>query len=197
MSGYTMTQTELLYSCSQASTPVTTPTVSPGASMMPGLPPIVIPGGYFNNATGNRASSLKLEMWGILTVTATIPSFGFSLYTTTATPAVWAATNLLATASSVNTPTAVGSFHAVWDMQYRTANPVGSPATGVLITYGYVECNTFAAPYKVFSPPAATLGNQTNLEPDLQYFLWPTIFCSAATANNYVTVEICKLYGEN
>jgi hypothetical protein len=197
MSGYTMTQTEVLYSCSQASTPVTTPTTTPGAAMLTGLPPMVLPGGYMNNSGGNRASTVKIEIWGVLTATATIPSFGFSLYSTTATPAVWAATNLLATASSNITPTATASFYQCWNISYRTANPIGSPATGVLVCHGFTECATFAAPYKTWSPPAGTLGNQTNFEPDLQYFLWPTIFCSAATANNYVTCNIVKMYGEN
>ena len=90
MSGYTGTQGELLYSVSQASTPVTTPTVSPGASMTPGLPPIQVPGGFMANSAGTRASALVLKMWGLMTATATVPTWGFSLSYTSAIPAVWA-----------------------------------------------------------------------------------------------------------
>jgi hypothetical protein len=197
MSGYTMTQTELLYSVSQASTPVTTPTVSPGASMIPGLPPITVPAGYMQNSAGTRASSLKLDIWGFLTATATIPSFGFSLYSTSASPAVWAATNLLATATTTNTPTATAGFHMEWHISYRTVNPAGSPATGVVICYGRVECPTFVSPFMLMSPPAGTLGNFTAWDANVTYYLWPTIFCGAATASNFVTTEIVKLYGEN
>lgn len=207
MSGYTMTQCESLYSVSAASTPVTTPTTTPGASMFPGLPPIVIPGGYFNNATGNRASSLKLEIWGLITTTATIPTFGFSLYVTTATPAVWATGQvLLATTAAVTMNTTAGTypFHLQAKLKYRTPNPQGSPATGVLIAMMRVDSpaiyytNGQSTSYAThWSPPAGTLGNMTSFEPDLQYFLWPSYYCSAGTANNYMTTEMIDLFGEN
>lgn len=206
MSGFTMTQTELLYSCSQASTPVTTPTTTPGASMIPGLPPIVIPAGFMANAAGTRASSLTLEIWGLITTTATIPTFGFSLYTTTATPPVWAATNLLATTAAVAMNTTAGTYPFILRaaISYRTPNVAGATATGVLIAMMRMDSPAFyytngeATGYNTFwSPPAGTLGNQTNFEPDLQYFLWPSIYCGAATALNYCTTEIVKLYGEN
>lgn len=207
MSGFTMTQGELLYSVSQASTPVTTPSTSPGASMTPGLPPIMVPGGYMANTSGTRASSLKLCIWGLMTATATVPTWGFSLSYTSAVPAVWAGTPLLATASgAIPAPTAgTAPFYMQWDITYRTPNPQGSPATGVVVAMGWMESYLFPTAYsagicaccKAWSPPAGTLGNATAWDPNVSYFLWPTLFCGATTANNYVTTEIIKLYGEN
>ena len=205
MSGYTMTQGELLYSVNQASTVVTTPTVSPGASLIPGLPPIVVPGGYMANAGGHRQSSLKLELWGLLTATATVPTWGFSLYTTSAVPPVWAATNLLATVTSNFTPIAgTAPIYMRWDIGIRTEGAYGANST--VVCMGYALCPLFpqgaqvaagVSAGQVYSPPAGTLGNTTTWETDLQYFLWPTLFCSAATALNSITTEIVKLYGEN
>jgi hypothetical protein len=207
MSGYTMTQTELLFSCSQASTAVTTPTVSPGASMTPGLPPITVPAGYMANSSGQRASSLCLKLWGVLTATATVPTWGFSLSYTSAQPAVWAGTPLMATASTAFTPIAgTAPWYMQWDIGYRTPDPQGSPATGVVVAFGFWWCPLFpqgaqvaagVSAGAVWSPPAGTLGNATAWDPNLQYYLWPTLFCGAATANNFVTVQLTKLYGEN
>jgi len=202
-----MTQGELLYSVSQASTPVTTPTVSPGASMIPGLPPVTVPAGYMASSSGTRASALVLKIWGLVTVTATVPTWGFSLSYTSAVPAVWAGTPLLATASSTFTPVAgTAPFFMEFDISYRTPNPAGSPATGVVVAFGQWTCPLFPQGAQVaagvsagtiWSPPAGTLGNATAWDPNVQYFLWPTLFCGAATANNFVTTEIVKLYGEN
>jgi hypothetical protein len=207
MSGYTGTQGELLYSVSQASTAVTTPTVSPGASMMPGLPPIQVPGGFMANATGTRASALVLKMWGLMTATATVPTWGYSLSYTSAVPAVWSGSTLLATASTAFTPIAgTAPWYMEFDISYRTANPQGSPATGVVVAMGQWTCPLFPGGAQVaagvsagtiWSPPAGTLGNATAWDPNVSYFLWPTLFCGAATANNFVTTEIVKLYGEN
>ncbi len=209
MSGYTMTQMELLYCCAQASTPVTTPTVSPGASMMPGLPPIQVPAGYMKNGTGTMASSLCLKIWGLLTATATVPTYGFSLsYTSSNT---WAGTPLLATATSaIPAPTAgTAPFYMQYDIAYRTPNPLGAGAspTGVVVASGYIVCPLFATTQgaagtglvggMAFMPPSGTLGNATAWDPNVAYYLWPTIFCGAATALNSVTTEIVKLYGEN
>jgi hypothetical protein len=207
MSGFTMTQTELLYSCSQASTPVTTPTTTPGASMTPGLPPIAVPAGYMANASGQRASTLCLKIWGLLVATATVPTFGFGLNYTSATPAVWSASTPLVTSTSAITAPTAGTypFYMQFDIAYRTADAQGS-SSGVVVALGYVECPAFpvaslsstgVSVCKAWMPPAGTLGNATAWDPNLTYYLWPSIFCGATTPNNYVTTEIVKLYGEN
>jgi hypothetical protein len=209
MSGYTMTQTELLYSCSQASTPVTTPTTTPGASMTPGLPPIAVPAGYMANASGQRASTLCLKIWGLLQATSTVPTFGFGLNYTSATPAVWSASTPLVTSTSAITlatgTTVTAPFYAQWDIAYRTPDAQGT-SSGVVVAFGYVECPAFpvglatsagVSSSVAWMPPAGTIGNATAWDPNLTYYLWPSIFCGATTAGNYVTTEIVKLYGEN
>ena len=112
---------------------------------------------------------------------------------------MWAATNLMATASSSNLPGTAGTygFYQEWNLSYRTVNPIGSPATGAVVTYGITICSGFAAPYQTFSPPAGTLGNFTAWDTNSTYFLWPTMFTATGTANNYITTQIVKLYGEN
>jgi hypothetical protein len=156
------------------------------------------------NATGTLASSLSLRIWGLMTATATVPTWGFSLsYTTTN---VWAGTPLLATATTAFTPIAgTAPFYQQWDIAYRTPNPIGG-TTGVVVAQGFTWCPLFPGGAQVaagvsagavWSPPAGTLGNATAWDPNLAYYLWPTLFCGAATALNSVTTEIVKLYGED
>src|SRR5713226_5164821 len=86
MSGFKPVGTEALYSCYAAAT-TSTPTASPGSSMITGYPPIVIPGNFFDK-TGAWTSSLRLEMGGLCSVTAvTWQFFLYGAVTTTTAPA--------------------------------------------------------------------------------------------------------------
>lgn len=172
-----------------------TPTTTPGSSMVVGYPAIPVPAGFMK-ATGPWSSSLKLQLSGFLTATATIPTFAFSLYSTSATPPAWAATNLLTTASTANTPSSAATFpfYMEWNLGLRTAGAGGANST--IAASGFIESPGLAAPYQLFMPPAGSGNTFATWEPNTQYFLWPTILLSAATAGNYVTTQWCKLYGE-
>jgi hypothetical protein len=164
--------------------------------MILGYPAIPIKPGYFDNASGDWGSSLKLELGGFLTATATIPTFAFALYTTSVQPAAWAATNLMCTASTANTPSSATTFpfYMRFDLGLRTSG-LGAGAT--IVTHGFIESPGFASPFKLWLPPAGTGNTFATYDTNLQYYLWPTILLSAATAGNTVTTQWCKLYGEN
>jgi hypothetical protein len=194
MSGYTMTMTEVLYSNWGPAT-TTTPTAS-AVSMTGAMPEIIVPGGFMA-VTGRRSSTLKLKIGGLLTATATVPTFTFGVSYTSSTPAAFSASAVLATSAAL-TPTAA-TTNADWSMEIdiglRTLTP---GAASTVVAMGWVECAAgFAAPYRYTIPATGTVTGVTNWEADLQYFLWPYLTLSAATTGNTVTIQYCKLYGEN
>lgn len=196
MSGYTLTQTELLYSYYGAST-VSTPTTSPGSSMIVGYPPMIVPSSYMSK-TGAQSSSLKLKMGGLLTATATVPTFQFFLYAAVlASPAVFATTLTVAQTTTI-TPSA--QTNAWWslevDIGLRTLGAAGQNST--VAAWGQWECPlAFASPFMMKIPNDGAYSPLTTWDNAQTYTLWPALSLGAATASNTVTTEFCKLYGEN
>jgi hypothetical protein len=202
MSGYTMTQGELLYAYFGAAT-VTTPTTSPGSSMILTYPAIKIPAGYFTS-TGERSSSLKLEMAGTATVTATIPTWQFFLYTAQlASPPVFATTSTLGS-TAVFTPGQAATtvaWECVINIGLRTL-ALGAGST--LVTFGRFISNAFvtaaynvAATNTVLMPGPAGTSTFATYDTSQSYTLWPALSLGAATAGNTVITNYAKLYGEN
>jgi hypothetical protein len=199
MSGYTQTSAELLYSYYGAAT-TTTPTASPGSSMILTYPPIVIPANYFSKL-GAQSSSMKLKMGGLATVTATIPTWQFFLYLTTTN----AFGQTLTLGSTATFTPGQGATNAVWDADIDIglrALALGSSSTIVAIGKYTSEAFTPAAYsatiYNTVTMPA--IGAYTPLatyQTDIQYYLWPALSLGAGTAGNTVTTEYVKLYGEN
>jgi hypothetical protein len=196
LSGYTLSQTELIWSYSQAAT-ASVPTAS-AVTATNGWPAITVPAGYFQKL-GDQSSSVKLVIQGLLIATATVPTFAFGLAFTQANPAAFSATNTMHTISSTVTPTAGSNFQywCQWDITLRTLGAPG--ATSTLVTSGWIECvSGFASPFKLTFPPTGT-GNTNSANLDVQQvtYLWPYITLGAATAGNTVTPQWGKLYGEN
>jgi hypothetical protein len=192
-----MTQAELLYAFYGAGT-VTTPTVSPGSSMILGYPPVTVPGGYMTNV-GAHSSSLKLVGGGLFIATAVVPTFQFNLYATTAQPAAWAATTLVGQTAVAAAPTATTGcwFTMEWNIGLRTL-ALGAASTVVCV--GSVNVfTTFSttAEYTIPAAGATYTPTCTTWPEDQQVYLWPTLSLGAATAGNTTTMEWLKLYGEN
>lgn len=164
--------------------------------MIVGYPAITVPAGYFSNAGGDWAGILKLELGGFLTATATIPTFAFGLYATFAQPAAWGTTITMCTVSTANTPTSAATFpfYMRFDIGLRTS-ALGAGST--IVTHGFIESPGLASPFKLWLPPAGTGNTVATWDTHLQYYLWPSIILSAATAGNTVTPQFCKLHGEN
>jgi hypothetical protein len=190
MSGYTMTQTELLYASYVVAT-TSVPTAA-AVTITAGMPTINVPAGFMSGG-GKRTPSLRLRMEGYLTATATVPtwSFGLSAGTTTS----FSATGPLATPTAAVAPTAgSGSFTLDADIGLRT---LGVGAASTIWCSGVVTSNLFAAAPLKFNPGGSGGTSYTTWQDDVEYFLWPYLTLSAATALNTVTVQYAKLYGEN
>jgi hypothetical protein len=205
MSGFTMTQAELLYAYFGAGT-VSVPTTTPGSSMTLGYPAVTVPAGFMS-ATGERSSSLKLVGGGLLIATATVPTFQFSLWRTMAQPATWAASGaavLVGQTAIAAAPTATTGcwFEMEWNIGLRTAGVVsgGSSATSTVICNGKVSVWPAFNGAEIYTIPAAASSyspTDTTWPQDQQVYLWPTLSLGAATAGNTTTLEWLKLYGEN
>lgn len=203
MSGYTQTTNELLYAFYGAAT-VSTPTTSPGATITAGYPPIEIPANMLQNV-GGRSTSLKLELGGLMTATATIPTWQFFIYiavATTSAPAFATTTTLCSTPTFTPGQAATNfPWDGVINIGLRTLT-LGAAST--VIAQGYVESYGFApAAYsvtagpKVFIPATGAYSPLTTYDTTQTYLVWPALSLGAATAGNTVTLEYLKLYGEN
>lgn len=192
MSGYTMTQAELLYAFyGVATTSVPTAGV---ATVTAAMPECGVPGGYMV-ALGKRSSSLVLDLGGYLTATATVPTWSFGLAWTNASPPVFGGTQLLVTPTAAVAPTA-GS--GSWNMHVKLGlRTLGVGAASTIWASGSVTSNLFAAAPLVFNPGGSGGTSMTTWQDDLEYYLWPYLTLSAATAGNTVTTQYMKLYGEN
>jgi hypothetical protein len=191
MSGYTQTNTELLYSFYGAAT--TSVPAAAAATITAAIPLCYVPAGYMG-VTGYRSSSLKLKFGGYMTATATVPTFAFGFaYTSSST---FSAGTPLATLSNTVTPTAAtGSFEGEFDLGLRT---LGTGAASTIWASGKVLCSP-ALTTSVFwlNPLGAGGTTMTIWQTDVEYYLWPYLTLGAATASNTVTLQWMKLYGEN
>ena len=195
MSGFTQTTNELLYAYYGAGT-VSTPTTTPGSSMTLGYPPVIVPGGYMSNV-GEHSSSLYMHMKGLLIATATIPTFQFNLYATTAQPAAWAATTLIGQTTTATPSATTGQWCTVeWNIGLRT---LGLGAASTVTCNGLVTCASLPSPFYLEIPNGASTYTPTctTWPMDQQVYLWPTLSLGTATAGNTFTCEYLKLYGEN
>lgn len=200
MSGFTMTQNELLYANYSAAT-VTTPTASPGSSMILTYPPIVIPAGYFA-VTGSRSSSLKLEMGGLCSVTAV--AWQFFLYgAVLASPAAFVTTTFLGSSASFTPGATVTNnwWDAVIHIGLRTlALGAGSTisATGKFRSAAFASAAYAAGtPLEVPFPATGAYSPFSTYDTAQAYTLWPAVAIASGTASNTVTTQYVKLYGEN
>jgi hypothetical protein len=190
MSGYTLTQPELYYTYDQAAT---ISVVSASAVTITATYPVCeIYGGWFSTL-GAKSTSLKLKMGGLITATATVPSFVFSLYLSTTN--AFAATTLLV-AGAANTPSAAAN--AWWNMDVDIALRALAPGAAATISaHGEIRSPVFASPFMVSMPAAGAYSPLAAYSADANAYLWPTLTLGAATAGNQVTTQYMKLYGEN
>jgi hypothetical protein len=194
MSGYTYTQNELLYAFYGAAT-VSTPTTTPGSSITLTYPACQIPSNFFAGG-GGKSASMKLRMGGLMTATATIPTWQLFLYL--GTTSAFASTLTL---QSTATFTPVAGTGATWqldcDIGIRT---LGLGGASTIVTIGFLESALLpTATFGQQSLPATagTPGLLTTLDATTTYYLWPALSLGAATAGNTMTTHYMKLYGEN
>lgn len=186
---------ELLYARAGAAT-TTTPTAG-AVSLIGSYPAIAVPANYMRKL-GADCSSLKLKLWGQLTATATVPTWVFGVAFTSAQPPVFptlSAANTLA-ATAAFTPSVSTGPWAQFDIDI-TLSAAALGAASTVETNGIIACANFPSPFSVTMPATNVTPSNANWESDLQYFLWPYLTLSAATAGNTFTTRQVKLYGDN
>jgi len=201
VSGFKPVGTELLYAFYGAAT-VSTPTASPGSSMILGYPPVVIPPGYFANA-GSWSSSLKLEMGGLCSVTAVVWQFFlYGAVATTAAPAF--ATTAFLGSSATFTPGATVTNNW-WDATIHIGlRTLALGAASTVSATGKFRSAAFASaayaagtPFEVPFPATGAYTPFATYDTTQGYVIWPAVAITGAVAANTVTTQYVKLYGEN
>ncbi len=205
MSGYTMTQGELLYAWDGAGT-ASVPATTPGASICVGAPAIVVPGGFFSNVGSYRTSSLKLVIKGLYICTATIPTWQIIIGSNTSD--TWQSTSPWVSMTAF-TPASANTgawFRIDLDFACRTLPLNTSTSTPTLATvsghglftvYGTATASE-TTPLTYSMPTASsTYSPSQTIDTTLQQYLFPSLVLGAATAGNTLTAESIKLYGEN
>jgi hypothetical protein len=198
MSGYTMTQGELLYSVDAAGTVTANQTAAQPFTV--GYPPVVIPGGFFANATeAYRQSSLRLECGGLLIATATVPTFTVSLGS--ATSDGFSSSNALVTSGTF---TPVASTGVWFEMNVHLAvrtlpiQTISGVTNATVSAHGWFDVLYLSSPVRYSLPaPAASYSPAGTIDTSIQQYLYPTLTLGTATSGNTLTLEYLKLYGEN
>jgi hypothetical protein len=195
MSGFTMTQTELLYAFYGAAT-TSVPTTTTPVTITAAMPEISVPAGFMQ-VLGKRSSSLVLELGGYLsTSAATPPTWSFGLAYTQPSPPTFSGSAGLCTATTAVSPTASSS--GSWIMRARIGlRALGVGAASTVWCDGDVDSNLFAAAPLLLNPGGSGGTSMSTWQSDLEYYLWPYLVLSAGTAGNTVTTQWAKLYGEN
>lgn len=204
MSGYTQTTNELLYAFFGAAT-TSVPGTSPGTTITAGYPPIIVPAGYMRSV-GSQSSSLRLEIGGLATATAAIPTWQFFLYASVATTTAPAfSTSGLTLGSTTTFTPGTAETNDVWTATIHIGlRTLALGAASTVAAVGEFKSDVFQASaltiqsttYVSMPGPGAYTPVAT-WDTTQAYVLWPALSLGAATAGNTVTVEYLKLYGEN
>lgn len=197
MSGYKPIGIEELYSYFGAAT-TSTPTASPGGTITATYPPIVVPAGYMSR-TGDWSSSLRLMIGGLMTATATVPTWQFACYASVATTSApaFATSGITLFTSNTNTP-AVTTANQPWDMDVHIGLRTLAPgAASTVACWGKITGLAWASPFQMTVPSTGAYTPPSTWDNTQAYVLWPALILGAGTAGNTVTVEYCKMYGES
>jgi len=198
MSGFSMTQNELLYAFSGSSTALATFTAED--NLLKTYPLIKMPDmSQLLGSLGERSSSLKIRALGKASSTAT-PTYTFTLRlinATTFSSTTSGQTNLVLATSTACTAVS-GVTNGIWqldvDIVLRTLHTGGAP-TFTVTCGGTVAGSAFSSASN--SIPAAGTAPTATLDVTQQYYLFLSAACSASSASNSINTELIKLYGEN
>jgi hypothetical protein len=193
MSGFTYTQAELLYSVDQAAT-VTSPSTS-AVSAIATYPSPYIPGGFFAVSGGTKQSAGHISWTGILTTSSSAPTFTFGIGLSTS-DAFSASTVLVVSAAQTMTNSLTSEwFDIEIELALRTQGQAGA---STISAHGTGEYFTAATTQAFFSLPAAgSYSPYSSYDTSIQYYVWPYLTLSAATAGNDITTQSLKIWGQN
>lgn len=196
MSGYTMSQCEVLSSSIAAGTQLATFTTE--ASLMGGIILPKIPAGYFlnNNSVGR---TLKFKAYGKMGSTTTGPIF-------TITPRLFTHGSSFSAGGGVplgvfaTLQMAASQTLAPWEMELDMwmDNP-NEGATSNFTTFGKITSpKGFVSPFIATLPDNnVTTNSITNYDAWATYDLHIGVACNTSSASNLINIQRYKLYGEN
>jgi hypothetical protein len=192
VSGFTGTQTELLYAYYGASTNLATFTTED--NLLKTYPVCAVPNlRQLLTSAGNRASSLRVKARGQLGTTGA-PTFTFTLRLLTSE--TWSAGGLVLGTSNTITA-ASGVTLATWELDADIGlNTLPAQATNATVkTMGTIQGTGIptdgAIPANNVSPLLSTV------DLSAQYYLFLSAACGTSSSSNLINCQMFKLYGEN
>jgi hypothetical protein len=204
MSGYTMTQGEVLYANVAQGTSLATFTTE--ASLLGGMILPVIPAYYFMNNT-SVGRTIKVRASGIASTTTTGPTFTWFARLIPAGTAFSAGGGLLVAQTAALTAVASKS-NARWfidlDIVMQNVNPgatsvIGS--NGELRAYSLLSATanvcTGAPMAPVSTPDASATFTVSTYDSSVNYNLYLSAACGTSNASNSIALQMMKVYGEN
>jgi len=193
MSGYTMTQNELLYNLPAAVTKNTYTTQAPiSAVASTSIPRALVPAGYF----GVVGKSLRVTARGTIANTAAA-TFIFAGGLDAAAGTIAGSGGATLFTSAALTPTA--SVTAQWDMDFDiTCQAVGNLGTTLQCNGKILVSSVASSGAWNSTAQAAFFGNNlTGLNNEISLFLELFGTWSASSASNTTTLQQMRVYGEN
>lgn len=193
MSGFTQTQTELIYAFYGASTNLATFTTEDNllktypACKMPDMTQLL-------SSVGTRSTSLKARFRGQVGTTGT-PTYTFTLRLLTSS--TWSAGGLVLGTSNAATAGSTVTL-APWDLDIdiglRSIAASGS-ATTTVVTMGTLGGLGFPSDGSI--PAANATPVLATINVDTPYWLFLSAACSVSNAANLINCQMMKVYGEN
>ena len=201
MSGYTMSQAEILYSFAGASTNLATFTTED--NLLKTYPLCQIPGSYFGSGqVGGTSKTMRIKAGGQIGFTTGAPTFLWSIRAIASTTfgTATGATNLLLGATAALAAGASAVVTTPWfldaDITLRTAAAAAGTAT--VVTMGEVRAPAaLATPFTQTIPSLAVSPANTGWDINAVYYLFLSCACGTSNSLNLINTQYMKVYGEN
>ncbi len=192
MSFLTGTQVEEMYSYVATSTQLNTFTSE--ANLQQTYPPVIIPAGFFLNAS-QQYKSLRVRAWGRLGTTGA-PTFTWSLRLLSSTS--WSAGGILLGSTAALTA-GTGVTLAPWWMDAEiTLKTLSIGGASTIACLGAVNGPlALASPFAGTIPTNNTAFTASTLDNSVTYYLFLSVACGTSNAANLIQLESLKVYGEN
>lgn len=189
----TPTNTELFYVSVATGTQLNTFTTE--ASLQGALPHVIIPAGFWANAT-DVGKSISLIGRGRLGTTGT-PTFTFTVRLLTST--TWSAGGVGVSSAAITAGSGVtlAPWALALDIICRSVGAGGGSNT-TLAMLGDVRAGTaFAAGGGIYSIPPANTAFTVTLDHTVTQYLYLSAACGTSNASNLIQLEALKVFGEN
>lgn len=195
MSGYTMTQPEVLYSFSAAGTALNTFTTE--ASLMGNYPIPQIPATFWDKI-GNLSSCAHIQAFGQAgAAAASTPTFTLSLRLLSSATSWSAGGLLLGSTTALATVSGVTGGWWQMDIDVILRSIAAGAATSSVATVGTLSGSAFTGTGTMPAANVSAVNSTLDNTGATSYYLWLSAACGTSNASNTISLQGLKVYLEN